>query len=252
MKFISDDRIHLFIINPILLDENEIELINDNIAKNAGFRAYISNLKSFYAELAEEQISNVIELYPERFISDNEIRLVAQQEKVKSNMKYVGFHASASKIVFTRIFRDYSTGEYQLHLVAEEGVKRTMYGVIEIKEMNKYLFADETGVIKSKDDISFEKHVLNLIPPAGVFNLKKSNVTNETEIITLLSDSKVKIEIENDVIKIIPNKSNLNRSIKVFINETETKTSQLDTDDGIRFRFPKNIKFPSRLTIIEI
>lgn len=252
MKFISDDRIHLFIINPQLLEEYEIKLINKNIQENIEFRSYIDELRQFYIEIGKKTVNNVIELYPGKFASGNEIRLVAEQEQLNAkNIKYLGFHSSVSELILVRIFRDFSNDEYQLYLVTQEDKSRLKYAVLEIRELNQYLFADDKGIIVTKENIQFDKYNFNLYSPAGVFELDKSDATDTINVRSLNPGSDVKIEIENYNVRIVNGIETSGYEMKIFLIDKVKKTIKIDLDKEFQFQIQGDILFPARIVIIK-
>ena len=251
MKFISDDRIHLFVINPDHLKDHEIDIIKSNLKESAEFREYVNELKNIYSELRFENKSNIIELYPQKSISDNETCLAAEQEKLQAGLKHLGSQVSASKLVVVRVFRDYSTDEYQLHLLSEGETTNTAFGVIEIRELNQFFFADENRIIRTMTNVEFDIYNMNLHMPEGVFELSKSESDDDIKIKSLKSDSKINADIRDNTIRITVTENLDDTEIKVFLANNEILNLERDSDKTFEFEIERDLIFPARLTIIK-
>ncbi|MBK8983353.1 MAG: hypothetical protein IPM38_13790 [Ignavibacteria bacterium] len=250
MKFISDDRIHLYLINPHLLSDDEIAIINFNLKESREFRDYFEELKNVYQELNLEKKKNIIELFPQKFISDFEILLVAEQEKLHTGLKHVGSHVSADNLLLVRIFRDYSKGEYQLHLLSEGETTDTANGVLELKELNHYFFADEKGIIRTSENIQFKNYHLHLYIPAGLFELHKLESSGKVEIRSLISNPEIKVEMKGNVILLTSTGNLKQMRMKVFLDDWEISDIDQGSDKNIKHNVNEDIKFPLRLIII--
>lgn len=250
MKFISDDRIHLYLINPHLLSQDEIAIINFNLKESGEFRDYVDELRSVYQDLKLEKKTNVIELYPQKFISENEILLVAEQEKLQTGLKHLGSHVSADNLLLVRIFRDYSKGDYQLHLLSEGETTNTAYGVLELRELNHYHFADEMGIIRIAENIQFKNYHLHLYIPACLFELQYSESSGKVKIKSLISHPEIKVEMKDNVIFLKSPENLTPMRMKVFLADKEISDIEQGLDKNFKYKINEDMKFPLRLTII--
>ncbi|MEZ4690801.1 MAG: hypothetical protein R3A12_11710 [Ignavibacteria bacterium] len=58
-----------------------------------------------------------------------------------------------------------------MHIVARDGLPKVIRTVIEIKELNKYFFADEHGRINTTMSIPFEKYTMSFHSPIAKFEI---------------------------------------------------------------------------------
>ena len=256
MKFIGDDRIHLYIIRPDYLSKDEIEIIESNKIESSEFRDYLAELKNFYnnVQLSDPNNQNqtgqvlempvIIELYPHKYNTENSVRLVAEQKEVSKNLKYIGFHSSANDVILVRIFRDNSNGAHQLHIVAQDGLPKVAHAVIEIKELNKYFFADEHGRINTTIDIPFENYTMSFHSPIAKFE-----IIDDKNIIRLTGIGN-KLLLHNNIIKIDLEKKRSPDGIKIFVISSSGISYEVDSDVNFQFSLPENITFPVIVLLI--
>jgi hypothetical protein len=166
MKIITDEILHLYVLNPRLVQDDLLSEIERNITISADFRERIEKIKSFYvefekvsnAEFENEQIAkkeNIIVLYPQNFNNKENssfVKLAADSAKeLPDAFKYVKTFACAKTFILMRLHYNPAKKVYKLYLISEN--KNDIANVkVRIPELSLEFNSDSNGIVDLKNN----------------------------------------------------------------------------------------------------
>ncbi len=177
MKEITEEALHLYVVNKNLLDLETLNKIEELLSKDTSFQDQIKEIKEFYSiyeqlslKTSNEFILCAAESTPEH---DKSIKLAAMQSNVGlSEQTYLKTFLSADNYIITRIFYNPIEQEYDLYVIPEDNKVDVSYAVLYLSEIGKEFVADSNGVIKIKSGfIDFPQQISIRIPIAK-FNVE--------------------------------------------------------------------------------
>jgi len=170
MKTITDEILHLYVLNPQLIEKELLAEIENNIISSEELCERIEKIKSFYTEYEEisknesGQETNIITLYPLDFNNQGTnhfAKLAANNEtKPKDVFKYVKTFACAKTLILMRLHYNPVKKLYKLYLISEK-IEDTANVKIRIPELNLEFMSDSEGIV----------------------DLKRNNITNASFVI---------------------------------------------------------------------
>ena len=172
MKEITEEALHLYVVNKNLLDLETLNKIEELLSKDTSFQDQIQDIKEFYSiygqlslKTSNEFILCAAESTPEH---DKSIKLAAMQNNVGlSGQTYLKTFLSADNYIITRIFYNPQEQEYNLYIIPEDNKTDASYAVLYLSEVGKEFIADSKGIIKIKSGfIDFPQQISIRIPIA--------------------------------------------------------------------------------------
>lgn len=158
MKIITDEILHLYVLNRNLVEESVISDIEEKIGTSEEFRKKIEKIKEFHEEFKRLNSNhnhfvnaNTIILYPLSFItdiSDNYIKLAADYHpEEKDFFKYQKTFASAENLILIRLHHNRKINKSRLYLISEN-MKSVANLKVKIPELNMEFVSDSRGIIE--------------------------------------------------------------------------------------------------------
>lgn len=153
MNIITDEILHLYIINPLLVDDNIKREIENRILDDIDFQKRFDEIKKFHSEFDYIIPSGITKLYPIKQEGNNlkYPKLAAANTKEKENIfKYFTSFVSADNIIIVRIQKNEATNEFKLHLITEYPVDFSKVK-INIGGYGKEITPDSKGIALIND-----------------------------------------------------------------------------------------------------
>ncbi len=126
MKIITDEILHLYIINSLLVDKELKEEIEKRVTVDPEFKERIDWVKKFHKEFkSQSKPEGIIALYPMKPVESSlrYPKLAAANVKEKENVfKYFASFISADNVIIVRIQKNEATNEFKIHLITESPV----------------------------------------------------------------------------------------------------------------------------------
>jgi hypothetical protein len=156
MKIITDEILHLYVLNPQLLEKELLAEIENNIISSEELCERIEKIKSFYTEYEKisksesGQETNIITLYPLDFNNQGNnhfAKLAANNEtKTEDVFKYVKTFACAKTFILMRLHYNPVEKHYKLYLISEN--KDDVANVkVKVPEFNIEFLSDSNGIV---------------------------------------------------------------------------------------------------------
>jgi len=201
MGIITNEKAHIFLTNPSLLDSKDVELIENKIKNDPAFKEFIEELRQYQDELQAPNAGIVKEMaasIEERLKRPNKIlRLTALQasdDEIKNTFrmaassqsdtideeKFVNTYASAEKFVLLRVFKNSFRGEYALYLVADD-MKIVQNALVNFENFAGDYVADKDGLVRIKADYIDEKIASIVRLPVSRFEIDVNELKNAGE-----------------------------------------------------------------------
>lgn len=158
MEIITDEILHLYILNRNLVEKSIIAEIEEKIGKSDEFRERIDKIRTFHQEYEKHNTytdpfknSNTIELFPLQ-IEENQVqnsaKLAANNEPEQKDLfKYQRTFASASNLILLRLHYNYALKKSRLYLISED-MKSVANVKVRIPELNREFISDSKGIIE--------------------------------------------------------------------------------------------------------
>lgn len=256
MKEITEEALHLYVVNKSLLDMETLYKIEELARRDASFQDQIREIKEFYSiygqlslKTSNEFILLAAESTPEH---DKSIKLAAMQSNVSlSEQTYLKTFLSADNYIITRIFYNPIEQEYDLYVIPEDNKIDASYAVLYLSEVGKEFIANSKGVIKIKSGfIDFPQQIYIRIPIAK-FNVgvNKSGELSQNNFSFKNDENDFKIGIEltgNKLKVIISDLKNSAESYRVFLipsGEEEKFIKAEAKDNEFVFQLPHANEF---------
>lgn len=154
MKLIPDEILHLFIINPNLIEKETLKYIEKYQSTDEDFINRLNEIREFHRVFNENHsLWGYIELFPLKPFEANSrsSKLAAAHTKEKENrFKYFTSFISADNVVIMRVQKNDATNEYKLNLITEIPVDFKKVKII-IGGYGKEIIPDEYGVALVSD-----------------------------------------------------------------------------------------------------
>ncbi|MCX7833502.1 MAG: hypothetical protein N2490_04755 [Ignavibacteria bacterium] len=163
MKLITDEILHLYFINPDLLDKDTLKEIKEYLLTDEDFINRYREIEKFHKIFREINSSEkFITLYPFQYEKTNNIRLAAAHIKEKKNeFRYYTSFISADNVVILRVQKNDLTNQYKLNLITDIPVDFKKVR-INIGGYGKDIIPDDYGVAIINDfeiDIDTNIHI---------------------------------------------------------------------------------------------
>ena len=170
MKIITDEILHLYVINPELVESELISEIERNIKNSPEFSERLEKIKLFYRKFEKtsnaEPDSNkppedpsIITLFP---LSTESLDTMAYAKLAANNdaepkdlYKYVKTFVSARNLVLIRLHHNFAKNKYRLFLISED-MTNVANVKIKIPELKMELTSNSRGIVEL-DEINIEK-----------------------------------------------------------------------------------------------
>ena len=165
MKIITDEILHLYIINKQLLEVDFLKEIDEQLKSSDIMKKRIEAIKLFYTELNNVERKKLemtstgkesISLYPFEFNYNNTLKYAklaadtVNDDKKIDAYKYVKTFASAENLYLMRLHHNPVKNEFKLYILSEDAEKISNLK-IRIPELNLEFVSDENGVIDLKN-----------------------------------------------------------------------------------------------------
>lgn len=169
MKIITDEILHLYVINPLLVDKELKEEIEKRVAVDPEFKERVDWVKEFHNEFnLQSQTKEIITLYPFKPVESTlkYPKLAAANVKEKENVfKYFASFISADNVIILRIQKNEATNEFKIHLITEYPIDFSKVR-INIGGYQREIIPDSRGIALVNDfDIDLNTNIhINLGP----------------------------------------------------------------------------------------
>lgn len=180
MKEINETDIHLFVLNPDLVNREILSKIEFQIKTDENLRNTIEELKEFYKNFNELYNSNLSTTFYLEKSEKNEVlnfKLAALNKAETFNeIKYLNTYVNAEKLILTRIFYNPSENVVEFHVVSNEIFRSVPFNFrVTLLNSNIVMITDKYGISK----LSYEKYnkdmALLVNIPISIFELNKSD-----------------------------------------------------------------------------
>lgn len=272
MKNLTDDKIHLYILNPAMLPKEDINLIKGRIETDQEFRNYVDDIKNFHLKLNEfdtsvldidritskvlkkyqfPNIINLISIFDEKDPGES-IKLAAMKNlKIENEYKYFNTYASAEKFVLIRVLKNQSSNEYKFFLICDD-MNKVVNAYIKFNGM--YFIADEYGVVNIQSEYLTKDIDIKIQIPVARYeiNLKSINEKYLSEISGIISEAEIKMENGKLLIKFRSDFSKPVKAIVVYDKEYSSfKDYELNGDGNIFIDIPDDDISQIKILLLE-
>lgn len=220
MKDINETDIHLFILNPDLVDPDVLNKIQIQIKTDENLKNTLEDLKEFYKNFNELYNSNLTTTFYLEKSEKNEVsnfKLAAlNKAETLNEIKYLNTYVNAEKLILTRIFYNPSENVVEFHVVFNEIFRNVPYNFkITLLNSNIVMITDKYGISKLSYDKYNKDMALLVNIPISIFELNesdfdsgdvvnKSSLINQTEFQIIKDEKNEKFNCElkyfNDLI----------------------------------------------------
>ena len=166
MKDISEEELHLYILNKTLLDKDTLNRIEELAAIDENFQKEIHEIEEFYSNYNSIS-SNIPDVYllhaPEVESSgDKSIKLAAMQFIAEStDLTYIKTFFTGDNYLITRLFYNSKDQSYNLFIISEDDKVDAANAVLYLTGIKKEFVANEKGIIKIKSEfIDFPEQII--------------------------------------------------------------------------------------------
>ncbi len=172
MKEITEEELHLYILNKALLDKGILNRIEELAAKDELFQKELREIEEFYSNYNRISSSRhsayflnapKIESY-----NDKSIKLAAMQSIAEStDLTYLKTFFTGDNYLITRLFYNSNDQSYNLFIISEDDKVDAANAVLYLTGIKKEFVADEKGIIKIKSGfIDFPGQITIRLPLA--------------------------------------------------------------------------------------
>ena len=196
-----DEILNIYILNSSILEKSQIEKIEFHLSECKDCEKYYNELKLFYTDLnnlekREKYTNELFSLYPDSD-ENNYMSLAAQNnEKDQIGYKYFNTYATAEKLILIRVFRNNSTGDFNLFLICED-VEKIKNALVNIEGIDDDFISDNEGLIKIKDH-SFDKQMkINIHSPIARFEFDDLKLTEKYQELYCVLNSGMKLKMKS-------------------------------------------------------
>ena len=153
MKEITEEELHLYIINRNQLDAGTADEIERRALIDIEFRKNIDEIAEYYRNF--EIYSNIDKegvylLLPmkDEYQANEQLTLAAQQNTtIEHGVKYIKTFISSEKYIMIRMFHNPELGKYEFYLVSDN-LELVKNAVIKIPSLHKELITNTEGIAK--------------------------------------------------------------------------------------------------------
>ena len=256
MKDISEEELHLYILNKTLLDKDTLNRIEELAAIDENFQKEIHEIEEFYSNYNSIS-SNIPDIYllhaPEVESSgDKSIKLAAMQFIAEStDLTYIKTFFTGDNYLITRLFYNSKDQSYNLFIISEDDKVDAANAVLYLTGIKKEFVANEKGIIKIKSGfIDFPEQIIIRLALAkfdiirnDLIQFQKKSFLSHNE----KNDFQLELELNENILKgsLSNTKSSSCEPYKLFIFEpgNELNCTSINTDENNFFRYEIRIIF---------
>ncbi len=172
MKDITEEELHLYILNKTLLDKNTLHKIEEIASADENFQKELHEIEEFYSNYSQISSNkrNTYYLSAPKVGSfpDKSIKLAAMQSIAEStDMTYIKTFFNGDNYLITRLFYNSKDQSYNLFVISEDDKIDISNAVLYLAGIKKEFVADEKGMIRIKSGfIDFPEQIIIRIPLA--------------------------------------------------------------------------------------
>jgi hypothetical protein len=176
MLNVTENDIHLYVLNKSLLSNEVIEEIEKRISSDSNFNIEVNEVKEFYEiyerlERADKECSLILKpIYTDE--TTNNLRLAAQHNSIDEKLKYIKTFASDENLIITRLLYNPVQKEYELYILYENDITKVSNAVVRFLSNNKEFVADKNGIVRIKADFINDKTNIKVNLPVARFEIK--------------------------------------------------------------------------------
>ncbi len=251
MREITEAELHLYHINPTLLDGEIVSDIEELIRTDPEFGKAYQEVKEFYSkyeELASQETRRyVLKSFESNEKSKGSFRLAALQNNPQvAGRKYIKTFLSAENYIMARLFYDPGDEEYTLFIISEGSHNDVAHAVVGIKGIEKSFIANERGITKIKGCyLDQQKEITISLPLAKVEFAGGEIIDSATELHEVEEweeEFELQVEMKGDLVscRIEGARSNEIHDYRLIAFEKgkETECVSFDTAERV-FSFPR-------------
>ncbi|MCL5028581.1 MAG: hypothetical protein M1480_06120 [Bacteroidetes bacterium] len=245
MKDITEEELHLYILNKTLLDKDILNRIEEIAGKDESFQKELHEIEEFYSNY--NQISsnrqntfflNAPQLETFRIKS---IKLAAMQSVAEStDLTYIKTFFTGDNYLITRLFYNSKDQSYNLFIIPEDDKGDVSNAILYLTGIKKEFLADEKGMIKIKSGfIDFPEQIIIRLPLAkfdivgnDLIQLQKKSFSFHNK----KNDFKLELDLNEKILNgsLQIDKNISNESFKLFIFEpgNESNFTSVNMDEN--------------------
>ncbi len=207
---ITEQDIHLYIINKSLLDDIIVNEIEKRLKVDNTYLSRINELKEFYQiynKVAKTNLDYTFLLEPMNKGKMNErLKLAAQQKnRTEDKLKYVNTFVSAENLIITRLLYNEVQKEYELYVLCEDDSSLVSYAIVEFENNLTKFITDQNGFIRIKGSTINYRGRLKITVPIARFEINPNLIPTEEKTESFISPknengSKIKLTRAKDKI----------------------------------------------------